>query len=110
MMPSEIRAISPSSFSLASLPRVPRMFFIAPCKSFTSRSGLSATTSAAGVMSTRLTVSTRRWVSVLKVEIVSISSPQNSTRKGSGMWGGKKSRMPPRWENWQTPSTWSQRV
>ena len=61
-------------------------------------------------MSTHFTVSTRRWVSTLKVEMVSTSSPQNSTRKGSGIWGGKKSKMPPRRENWQTPSTWPARA
>ena len=65
--------------------------------------------SAAGRTLQRSRLSVRRWLAVSKLDMESISSPQNSTRRGWAREGEKKSSMPPRRENWPGPSTWAAR-
>ena len=74
---------SRSSTSFAAGAALPRSVFACASSFFARILMLSGTTSTAGEMVTSVIWSVRRCVSASKYEMVSISSPQNSTRTGA---------------------------
>ena len=110
LRPSESFCASAARISLAFGARLPRRDFDSASIFFMSAALFCGITSVQGARVTSSRGSVRRWVPGSKLERESISSPQNSTRTGSGSLGEKKSTIPPRRLNWPGPSIWASRV